>query len=133
MSNPNKAKGTAHETAVRHYLNDVLGQYRDDWKEAGYPWRDPRDPNNVTRPAQTGVKDVGDLHAWPAVLECKAEKEFRLPAYVAQANKEARNAGFPLGVAVVKAPRKNIKDAYVVMDLETFAQVLRQLREGATW
>lgn len=132
MSNPNKAKGTAHETAVRHYLNAVLGQYVDGWKEADYPWRDPRDPNNVTRPAQTGPKDVGDLHAWPFVLEAKAEKEFRLPAYVAQANKEARHAGFPFGVAVVKAPRKSIKDAYVVLDLETFAKILRQLREGAT-
>lgn len=130
MSNPNKAKGTAHETATKHYLNEVLGQYREGWRELDSPWKDPRDTDNVVRPAQTGVRDVGDLHAWPFVLECKAEREFRLPAYVAQANKEARHAGAEYGVAVVKAPRKNIKDAYVVMDLETFGRVLNRLRNG---
>lgn len=130
MSNPNKAKGTAHETATRHFLNEELGQYVDGWRELDYPWKDPRDPDNVTRPAQTGARDVGDLHAWPFVLEAKAEKEFRLPAYVAQANKEARHAGYPYGVAVVKAPRKNIRDAYVVMDLATFARVLADIRSA---
>lgn len=128
MANPNRAKGTDWERRVRHYLNSFLGQYRDGWEDAGYPWKDPRDPNNVTRPAQTGAKDVGDLHAWPVVLEAKAEREFRLPAYVSQAKREAENAGFPYGVAVVKAPRKKTEQGYVVMDLETFARILADLR-----
>ena len=129
MSNPNKAKGTAHERAVQHYINEELDQYRPDWREAESPWQDPRDPNNVTRPAQTGARDVGDLHAWPFVLECKAEKAMRLPAYIAQANQEALNAGFPYAVAVVKAPRKPVSASYVVMDLETFSRVLYELRQ----
>lgn len=133
MSNRNKTKGTTWERLVRHFLNVFLGQYRPDWEDATVPWRDPRDPDNVTRPAQTGAKDVGDLHAWPFIVECKAEREFRLPAYVAQANREAVHAGFPFGVAVVKAPRKNVKDGYVVMDLATFARVLEALREGKSW
>lgn len=128
MSNPNKAKGTAHETAVKNYLNETLGQYHASWRDREVPWKDPRDPDNVTRPAQTGAKDVGDLHAWPFVLEAKDEATHRLPAYIAQANKEARHAGADFGVAVVKARRKNVKDSYVVLDLETFARVLAELR-----
>ncbi|MGW2633801.1 hypothetical protein ACWC2K_31340 [Streptomyces chattanoogensis] len=128
MSNPNKQKGTAWERAVRHFLNTALGQYVDHWKDASYPWRDPHDPDNITRPAQTGAKDVGDLHARPFVIECKAEKSIRLADYVRQANKEATNAGFPYGVAVVKAPRRRVEDAYAVMDLVTFGRVLQALR-----
>ncbi|WP_338932654.1 hypothetical protein WEB32_29765 [Streptomyces netropsis] len=128
MSNTNKTKGTTWERGVRHYLNEALGQYVDHWKDAAYPWRDPHDPDNVTRPAQTGVKDVGDLHARPFVLECKAEKSIRLADYVRQANREAEHAGFPYGVAIVKAPRRRVEDAYAVMDLVTFGRVLQALR-----
>ncbi|WP_431980809.1 hypothetical protein [Streptomyces qinglanensis] len=130
MSNPNKTKGTTWEREVRHYLNATLGQYVDHWKDAAYPWRDPHDPDNVTRPAQTGVRDVGDLHARPFVLECKAERSIRLADYVRQADREATHAGFPYGVAVVKAPRRPVGDGYAVMNLETFAQVLATLREA---
>ncbi|KWT60587.1 hypothetical protein ADL21_18190 [Streptomyces albus subsp. albus] len=130
MTNRAKAKGTAWEREVRHYLNQALGQYVDHWKDAAYPWKDPHDPDNITRPAQTGVKDVGDLHARPFVVECKAEKTIRLADYVRQANREATHAGFPYGVAVVKAPRRSVADGYAVMNLGTFAQVLATLREA---
>ncbi|WP_172384877.1 hypothetical protein [Streptomyces sp. MNP-20] len=128
MSNANKAKGTDWERAVRHFLNESLGKYVDGWRDLPYPWRDPRDPENVTRPAQTGAKDVGDLHAWPVVLECKAERGIRLADYVRQANKEAMHAGYPFGAAVVKAPRRSVQDGYVVMDLGTFSRMLLTLR-----
>ncbi|MFE9396805.1 hypothetical protein [Streptomyces flavidovirens] len=130
MSNPNKRKGTAWETAVKDFLNVALGQYVDDWEPGAYYWRDPRDPDNITRPAQTGAKDVGDLHAWPFVLECKAERSITLADYVRQANREAMHAGYPYGVAVVKAPRRATADGYVVMDLGTFARVLDTLRSA---
>ncbi|OKI24399.1 hypothetical protein [Streptomyces sp. CB03911] len=70
------------------------------------------------------------MHAWPVVIECKAEKRITLPEYVRQANAEAVNAGMPFGVAVIKAPRKNVKDGYVVTDLATFVRILRALREA---
>ncbi|MEU7636580.1 MULTISPECIES: hypothetical protein [unclassified Streptomyces] len=130
MSNPAKRKGTAWEREVRHYLNTALGQYVDHWKDAAYPWKDPHDPDNVIRPAQTGARDVGDLHARPFVLECKAERSIRLADYVRQAKREATHAGFPLGVAIVKAPRRSAADGYAVMDLATFAQVLVLLRRS---
>ncbi|MGW7270793.1 hypothetical protein ACWGH5_09760 [Streptomyces sp. NPDC054864] len=130
MANPNKAKGTAWERDVRHFLNEHLGKYVPGWRDLPYPWVDPRDPDNVTRPAQQGVKDVGDLHAAPFVLECKAERSITLADYVRQANREAMHAGYPYGVAVVKAPRRSTADGYVVMDLATFARVLDTLRSA---
>ncbi|MFB7643904.1 hypothetical protein ACFC0S_03090 [Streptomyces sp. NPDC056084] len=124
-----KAKGTAWESAVRDFLNEELGQYVTDWRDADYRWKDPHDLGNVNRQVQAGVLDVGDLHARPFVLEAKAEKSIRLAEYVRQANREAANAGFKFGAAVVKAPRRNVKNGYVVMDLATFARVLEALRE----
>lgn len=133
MSNPNKRKGTAFETDMANFLNEELGQYVENWREAEYKWRDPRDPNNVTRNVQTGAKDVGDLALWPFAGECKNEQTIRLSAYVEQANREARNAGADYGVAFVKARGKSTARAFAVMDAETFVKVLRELREGKPW
>ncbi|MEU7200249.1 hypothetical protein [Streptomyces sp. NPDC045470] len=124
-----KAKGTAWESAVRDFLNEELGQYVADWRKADYRWKDPHDPGNVNRQVQAGSADVGDLHARPFVLEAKAERSIRLAEYVRQANREAAAAGFDFGAAVVKAPRRSVRDGYVVMDLATFARVLAALRE----
>ncbi|MGW2398483.1 hypothetical protein ACWCYY_18215 [Kitasatospora sp. NPDC001664] len=128
MGNPNKAKGTAHETAVSRFLNEELGlgQY-EEWQKR-FVFADPHNPDNVRRQVQTGVHDVGDLMARPFIVECKDEQTIRLPEYVRQANREAANAGVPWGVAVVKARRKKIADAYAVMDLMTFSKVLAALR-----
>ncbi|MFD8318900.1 hypothetical protein [Kitasatospora purpeofusca] len=130
MANANKSKGTAHETAVARYLNTTLdlGAYDEDVKR--FIYKDPHDPDNVKRQVQTGAADVGDLHARPFVVECKDEAAIRLPEYIRQANREAANAGLPFGVAVVKARRKKIADAYAVMDLATFARVLAALRRS---
>ncbi|WP_441248923.1 hypothetical protein [Kitasatospora sp. McL0602] len=132
MSNRNKSKGTAHETAVMRFLNTELGL--GEWQEwqKRFVFADPHNPDNIKRQVQTGKDDVGDLHARPFVVECKDEQTIRLPEYVRQANREAANAGFPYGVAVVKARRRKIQDAYAVTDLGTFARILRALRENTT-
>ncbi|MCX4687313.1 hypothetical protein OG401_23925 [Kitasatospora purpeofusca] len=129
-----KRKGTAWETTGCDYLNDVTGKYRPDWKDLdrSVRWVDPSDPENVRRQVQEGRADIGDAHARPFALEFKAEQRFNLPEYIRQANAEARNAGLPYGVAVVKAPRKNVSAGYVVMDLATFARVLTAVRTGTT-
>jgi hypothetical protein len=134
MANENKRKGTEWETAGCDYLNEVTGKYRPGWKELGRTlrWVDPTDPENVRRQVQEGKADIGDAHAIPFCLEFKAERSFDLPGYIRQANAEARNAGLPYGVAVVKAPRKGVSSGYVVMDLATFAKVLQAVRAGAT-
>lgn len=132
MANESKRKGTAWETAGADYLNEVTGKYRDGWKdlERAMRWVDPTDPDNVRRQVQEGRADIGDAHALPFCLEFKAEQKFNLPEYIRQANAEARNAGLPYGVAVVKAPRKGVSCGYVVMDLATFAKVLTAVRAG---
>lgn len=130
MANESKRKGTAWETAVRDFINEATGKYRAPVEGEPRQFTDPADPHNCKRQVQQGAYDVGDLHAWPVVIECKAEKRITLPEYVRQANAEAARAGLPFGVAVVKAPRRPVRDGYAVCDLATFVRILRALREG---
>lgn len=124
MTNRNKAKGTAWESAVRDFLNRALGLV----DEVTAMFYDPTDPDNVHRKAQEGRADVGDLWARPFVLEAKNERTIRLSAYVEQAEAEAVNAGLPYGAAVVKRRGKGVGAGYVVMSLATFARFLRDYR-----
>lgn len=119
----NKRKGTAHETAVVNYLNKRLGLVNEDGDllSAG-------DPMNARRVVQTGRLDQGDAWALPFCLEMKDTAKHDFPGYIKQANAEAKNAGLSFGVAIVKKRNANIKDAYVVMDLETFSRVLADMR-----
>lgn len=110
MANPNKRRGTEWETAVVRYLREHV------------PGHD------IRRVAQTGVKDVGDIHAWPFVLECKNERTFRPAAWVQQATEEAEHAGAPYGVAVAKQRGKGPGHGYVIMSLATFTRILGEIR-----
>jgi hypothetical protein len=124
MANPNKAKGTRHESAVRDYLNGFLAGV------AGVDELPSWDSRAVRRVAQEGARDVGDLHAYPFILEAKDTAKHDIPGYIRQANIEAVNAGFPFGVAVLKKRGANIADSYVCLDLATFARVLAKIREA---
>ncbi|MFD3952227.1 hypothetical protein ACFWRC_19650 [Streptomyces albidoflavus] len=111
MANPSKAKGTAFETAVVTYLREH---------------HDPRAHRNV----QMGAKDIGDIDGYHLhAVEAKAEKTITLADYVAQANREAINAGKPYGCAVVKRRMKGTADAYVVRDLATDVRLMNRLRD----
>ncbi|MFI6861315.1 hypothetical protein ACIBKZ_15670 [Streptomyces sp. NPDC050421] len=123
MSNPNKAKGTSWESAVRDYMNRALGLV----DEHGV-WRDIYSALNVKRPAQEGSADVGDVHAVPFILECKNVKNPAVPTFLRQAEVEAKNAGFPYGVAVVKVPRANVRRGRVHFTIATWTRVRRALR-----
>ena len=121
MANPAKARGTAWETAVVRYLRDH-----------GLP--------GARRSAQHGAKDVGDIALEPFVLECKDHATLALSEWVRQAKREASNAGADYGVVVAKRRRASVADAYVVMDLETFARLvaafgaaLRDADDAAAW
>ncbi|MFE7315156.1 hypothetical protein ACFU7T_19055 [Streptomyces sp. NPDC057555] len=122
MANPNKAKGTMWESAVRDYLNTTLGLV----DEAG-TFRDVFSALNVRRPAQEGAADVGDVHAAPFILECKNVKSPAVPTFLRQANLEARNAGYPYGVAVVKVPRANVRKGRVHYSVNTWTRVRGEL------
>ncbi|OKI00157.1 hypothetical protein A6A06_23620 [Streptomyces sp. CB02923] len=122
MANPNKAKGTQWESDVRDYLNKELGQVDEYGKLL-----DPFDAHNVRRPAQEGAADVGDVHAVPFVLECKNVKSPAVPTFLRQAEVEARHAGFPYGVAVVKVPRANVRRGRVHVSVRTWTRVRHAL------
>ncbi|MFD3361579.1 hypothetical protein ACFWW5_00565 [Streptomyces albidoflavus] len=114
MANPSKAKGTAFETAVVTYL------------------REHHDPG-ARRNVQMGAKDIGDIDGYHLhAVEAKAEKTITLADYVAQANREAINAGKPFGCAVVKRRMKGTADAYVVRDLATDVRLMNRLRDMET-
>lgn len=105
--NPSKRKGTAFETLVVRWLQDN-----------GFPFAERR--------ALAGSYDKGDIAGVPGIaLECKATKAFTPSEFVDEANIEAHNAGVPTGVAIVKRRGKGAGDAYVLMDLETFVELIR--------
>jgi hypothetical protein len=126
VANPNKARGTAWESAVRDHLNDALGLYVDGWQDlpAGLTkFRNPADPLNVKRQAQEGSYDVGDLHAWPFVVECKDVKNPAVPTWLRQGLVEAKNAGFPYAVVAHKARRLGVRSGRVHIDVRTFTRL----------
>ncbi|MFF1625609.1 hypothetical protein [Streptomyces sp. NPDC058272] len=111
MANPSKAKGTAWESLVVGYLRE-------------------RHNPGAHRNVQMGVKDIGDIDGYYLhALEAKAEKSITLSDYIAQANREAVNAGKPFGCAVVKRRMKGVADGYVVRDVRTDVRLLNRLRD----
>jgi hypothetical protein len=130
MANPNKARGTAWESAVRDYLNYRLGLYVDEWQRLApglTKFRNPADPLNVKRQAQEGAHDVGDLHAWPFVVECKDVKSPAVPTWLRQGLVEAKNAGFPFAVVAHKTRGRSVADGRVHLDVRTFSRLRREL------
>jgi hypothetical protein len=112
VSNPSKRRGTEWETAGVRYLRENVPASDD-----------------IRRVAQTGRLDIGDAHARPFALEFKNVAKIDLASFVAQADREAENAGMPYGAAIVKRRGKGPAHAYAVMSLETFSRVLARLRE----
>jgi hypothetical protein len=107
-----KQRGTAWESAIRTYLQEH---------------HNPAVHRNV----QMGRLDIGDLDGYFLhALEAKAEKTITLPDYIAQANREAINAGQPFGCAVVKRRMKGVADAYVVRDVATDVRLINRLRDA---
>lgn len=101
-----RRKGTAFETAVVRYLQDQ-----------GF--------GACERRALSGKNDRGDiagLDGW--TLECKAEKAISLASYVDEAQVEAVNSGTDLFAAVVKRRGKGVAEAYVVLPLQVFVNLL---------
>ncbi|MET7939682.1 hypothetical protein [Streptomyces sp. NPDC005302] len=77
-----------------------------------------------------GRLDIGDVSGYYLhAAELKAEKTITLSDYIAQANREAVNAGQPFGCAVVKRRMKGVADGYVVRDVRTDARLMNRLRD----
>lgn len=111
MANPAKAKGTAWESLWTAYIREH---------------HNPAAHRNV----QMGSKDIGDVSGYYLhASELKAEKTITLSDYIAQANREAVNAGEPFGCAVVKRRMKGVADGYVVRDVATDVRLMNRMRD----
>lgn len=114
MSSPQKAKGTRWETAVERFLL-ALG-YR------------------VVKPRQAGFEDLGDVQAWPFVIQAKDWRswEAAIREGLDGAVKQAENVndrhpgGGWIGVAVVKRARRPVGDAYAVMRLSDLVRLTKR-------
>lgn len=108
LSNPNKRKGTAWESAVRDFaLKCRLKAFR---------------------PAQAGAADVGDVHiAGQLCVQAKDTASHRFGEWLSDAAEQAVNAGLPFPVVVAKRRRASVADAYAVMTLETLMSITRRL------
>ncbi|MFJ8472150.1 hypothetical protein [Kitasatospora sp. NPDC094011] len=118
MSNPNKAKGTAWESAIRDFLNRRLGLV-----DAAGRFLNPASADNVRRAAQEGARDVGDVHAWPFILEAKDVKSAAVPTWLRQATVEADHAGFPFGVVVHKVRGRPVAEGRVHVPVSTWTAI----------
>ena len=106
MGNPSKQKGSRFEREVADFL-----------AANGHP--------HVERMASRGSADRGDLTGIPGwMLECKAERQIDLAGYMREVAVQQFHARARWGAAIVKARGKNVAQAYVVMPLEQFAQLI---------
>lgn len=102
-----RQKGTAFETAVVRFLRGL-----------GF---------DVDRHPLRGVHDEGDIKGLPQwCLELKAERQYDLAGYMAEAEREAAVGRKRWYAAVVKRRYKSVADAYVVMPLHVFADFLKE-------
>ena len=86
------------------------------------------------RPAQSGAADVGDIHGLsPLVLQAKDTRRHDLSGWLDGPHgvvHQARRAGEPVGVLVIKRPRRPVGDAYTVARLADHVRLLVRLRRA---
>lgn len=108
MANANKRKGTLWESNVREFLNSS--------------------GNDAHRVAQAG-EDVGDVFLNSEfTLQCKDVAASRYAEWLRSAKEQAVAAGRRWGIVVHKRRQKGAGDGYVVMDLDTFAEIVLELK-----
>lgn len=106
MANPSKRKGTEWESTVVTYLRDH-----------GFPFAERR--------ALSGNLDKGDITGVPGVmLECKDVASITLSTFMQEVQVQKANAGAQVGAAIIKRRRKGVAEAYVVMPLHQFVELI---------
>jgi hypothetical protein len=105
-SKPKRA-GAAYEAAVRDYL-----------QAHGFP--------QCERPALWGRRDRGDLLGVDGfVVQVRNTNRIDLAGAVDDAKVQAGNNGSGWPVAIVKRKGRGVGGSYVVMELETWAEMVR--------
>ncbi len=110
MPNANARKGSAWELKVQRYLQETLPKF------------------TVTRPRQSGYADLGDIHADPVVIQAKDVAKHSFADWLRDVEAQRVNAGGDFGAVVVKRRNAPTADAYVVMTLATFREIIERLR-----
>jgi hypothetical protein len=111
VTSPQKRKGLTWERAVRVFL-----------RSHGI---------DAFKPYEEGHDDAGDVHGVdPFILQAKnyTNRTDAIREGLDGAEKQKRVAGVRWGAAVVKRVRRDAGEAYVVMTLSTFVEVLLALR-----
>ncbi len=113
MTNANKAKGTAYETAVQRYLAEKFDRFAE-----------------VVKPRQSSWTDVGDIHVVPVgvVLQAKNVAAHDFSGWLRDVESQRAAAGATYGVVVAKRRGRPVAESYVVMTLEQFRSMLDELR-----
>ena len=102
-----KAKGSAFERAVVEYLRGHGFPYAERYYGAG-------------RHEDRG--DIAGVVGW--TVEAKACRTFDLAGWADEASRERDAASSRYAAVVVKRPRRPIQEAYVVLSLATWAELL---------
>jgi len=109
MTSPQKIKGSAYEREVAKALT-----------EDGIP---AERAYGAGRPDDVG--DISGIREW--VIECKNHAKFSLPQWLAEAEVERQNAKKKYGAVFIKRRGKSAKESYVLIDYNTFVQILKEL------
>lgn len=109
MSNSQKRKGSAFERDVVSYLRANGHPYAERSYGAGRP------------------DDVGDIDGLPGwTLELKNHRALELSAWITEAERERENGRRRFAAVVFKRRNKPVGDAYVLLSLSTFAELLAE-------
>lgn len=111
-----KQKGTAWETECVRYLESYT-------------------KHEFMRLPLVGTKDVGDIRCFDLpefVFECKNRKDAlsSLSEIMKETEQERINADVKFGAALVKRRNYGTGAAYVVMEMHTFAQLIKERMNG---
>jgi len=109
VTSPAKAKGSQWERDVAKYFN-----------ESGFL--------NVERRYGAGnTVDKGDINGMRGmVIECKNLKTITLSTIVDEALHEQENAKADYGVSIIKRRNRGVDQAYVVLTLKQFIELLHE-------
>jgi Holliday junction resolvase len=111
MTSSSKQRGSRWELDVVKYLRESGFKYAERAYGAGR-----RD-------------DKGDITGFPGwVFECKNHKAMDLAGWMDETDREKQTANAEYGVAIIKRRNKQTKDGYVLMTLEQFSKVLKDLQ-----
>lgn len=109
MSNPNKARGTRWESAIRDYASG-RGLH-------------------AFRAIAQGEGDVGDVHLEGIVcIQAKDDVSFSFSKWVKDVADQRLRAGLPFGVVVAKRRQQPVGQAYAIMSYDTLLEMTYRLK-----